>query len=319
MSETIRSKYKHYTTIEKKLFLQILNNFKHIIENKRNDGPSLKEKDLAWNLICEKYNESTLINEVVEETRNMTQLKKLWRNLKQGQREALTKEKESHFRTGGGPADEIFAIVPDISNIAPNLMMTAPVMFSSNMTENEVIETALQSTVSALETTKADSLQYQKQDDKTESVLSTILCNSANTLQIENVNADDQEPISGNDFNLEVSSSPEETTLINNTYCKENTEIQKKNKIYSVSMKRKNKTDEEELKIARIKRKLSEEEDIATIKIDYEKTVAEIRKRHLYEIQELEKKYLKEKYALELKLKEKQLLLYDTKAEKLKT
>jgi len=66
------------------------------------------------------------------------QLKKLWANLKQSQRDALTKEKQSRLATGGGPQEIEASVDPDILNIAPHLMETAPVLFTSNMTETEV-------------------------------------------------------------------------------------------------------------------------------------------------------------------------------------
>jgi len=66
------------------------------------------------------------------------QLKKLWANLKQSQRDALTKEKQSRLATGGDPQEIEANVDPDILNIAPHLMETAPVLFTSNMTETEV-------------------------------------------------------------------------------------------------------------------------------------------------------------------------------------
>lgn len=59
------SKNKHYTPIERKVFLQILNLFKHIIEKKKSDNSTIKEKDAAWKEICNRYNESALISQEV--------------------------------------------------------------------------------------------------------------------------------------------------------------------------------------------------------------------------------------------------------------
>lgn len=70
--------------------------------------------------------------------RTVQQLKKLWANLKQSQREALTREKQSLMATGGGPQEARIDIDPDIASIAPHLMKTAPVIFTSNMTEKAV-------------------------------------------------------------------------------------------------------------------------------------------------------------------------------------
>ncbi|TGZ46664.1 Uncharacterized protein DBV15_12232, partial [Temnothorax longispinosus] len=69
---------------------------------------------------------------------SIQQLKKLWANLKQSQRDALTKGRQLYLATGGGPPTEEATVDPDILNIAPNLMENAPVLFSSNMTEKEI-------------------------------------------------------------------------------------------------------------------------------------------------------------------------------------
>lgn len=62
----------------------------------------------------------------------------MWTNLKQSQREALTKERQSQITTGGGPLEVQIDIDPDIARIAPHLMKTAPVSFSSNMSDQEI-------------------------------------------------------------------------------------------------------------------------------------------------------------------------------------
>lgn len=58
--------------------------------------------------------------------------------MKQTQREAITREKQSRMATGGGPPQPEANVDPDIANIAPHLMKTAPVLFTSNMTESEI-------------------------------------------------------------------------------------------------------------------------------------------------------------------------------------
>jgi len=58
--------------------------------------------------------------------------------LKQSQKEALTKERQSVMAIGGGRHKEKANIDPDIVNIAPHLMKTAPVLFSLNMSEAEI-------------------------------------------------------------------------------------------------------------------------------------------------------------------------------------
>lgn len=52
--------------MERKVFLQILDLFKHVIEVKKSDGTTIKEKEIAWEEICNKYNESALISQEVK-------------------------------------------------------------------------------------------------------------------------------------------------------------------------------------------------------------------------------------------------------------
>lgn len=59
----LSSKSKHYTLLERKVFLQLLNDYKHIIEIKKSDSTTLKDKDIAWNEIRNKYNQSALISQ----------------------------------------------------------------------------------------------------------------------------------------------------------------------------------------------------------------------------------------------------------------
>lgn len=56
---------KHYTDAEKKFFLRILTKYSHIIESKKNNATTLKDKEEAWNQICESYNISSIITSKV--------------------------------------------------------------------------------------------------------------------------------------------------------------------------------------------------------------------------------------------------------------
>lgn len=62
----------------------------------------------------------------------------MWANLKQSQRDALTKEKQSRLAIGGRPEEAEANVDPDILNIAPHLMENAPVLLTSNMIETEM-------------------------------------------------------------------------------------------------------------------------------------------------------------------------------------
>lgn len=58
------SKSKHYTSLEKKVFLQILEKYKNVIELKKSNAATLKDKDVAWSDICQEFNQSTISQDV---------------------------------------------------------------------------------------------------------------------------------------------------------------------------------------------------------------------------------------------------------------
>ncbi|XP_049876290.1 uncharacterized protein LOC126373947 [Pectinophora gossypiella] len=111
---------KHiFTPIEKKTFLDILKRYSSVIENKDTDGASLRAKNKAWDIVTREYNASPhATNQVTNK-----QLRRLWMNLKQRQREALTKERQHRLATGGGPASSDAVVEPDVSEVAPALIV----------------------------------------------------------------------------------------------------------------------------------------------------------------------------------------------------
>lgn len=62
---------KHYTTVEKKILVEILKKYKDIIESKKSDSSTLKEKDATWSKVSEEYNES---NNIVQEVSTVYKL-----------------------------------------------------------------------------------------------------------------------------------------------------------------------------------------------------------------------------------------------------
>jgi len=50
----------------------------------------------------------------------------------------LTKEKQALMATGGGPSIPTVEVDPDILTIAPNLMKTAPAIYSFNFDNKEI-------------------------------------------------------------------------------------------------------------------------------------------------------------------------------------
>jgi hypothetical protein len=109
---------RHYTSMEKKIFLEILKRFE-IVENKKSDGVTLRQKEEAWKDYCWRVQQQRLIF-YKHLKRTVMQLKKLWANLKHSQREAMTKERQSRLMTGGGPVSPPAQLDPDIAAINGN-------------------------------------------------------------------------------------------------------------------------------------------------------------------------------------------------------
>ncbi|XP_071580304.1 uncharacterized protein [Temnothorax nylanderi] len=122
-----------YSDLEKQIFLEILKKYKHVVESKGTNSSTLKDKTEAWSIITEEYNNSSLIST----KRDVQQLKKYWSNLKQQSKNILTTERQSRFLTGGGPQKNIGEVDPNVLDIIPNLMTTAPTISSSNFNTHE--------------------------------------------------------------------------------------------------------------------------------------------------------------------------------------
>lgn len=61
---SVSNKYRHYTPLERRVFLDILSkNTK--IEDKKGDGATLREKEDTWRQIAQMYNTSSVITQEV--------------------------------------------------------------------------------------------------------------------------------------------------------------------------------------------------------------------------------------------------------------
>ena len=61
-------KSKHYTPVEYSFLLHIIDNYKHVIECKRSNVNSLRDKELAKTKICDEFNKSSLTVQEVRST-----------------------------------------------------------------------------------------------------------------------------------------------------------------------------------------------------------------------------------------------------------
>ncbi|XP_066592951.1 myb/SANT-like DNA-binding domain-containing protein 3 [Prorops nasuta] len=148
-----------YSHLEKRVFLEILKKYKNVIECKSVSAVNLRDKNFAWKSITEEYN----INTLIDLKRNVHQLKKFWQNLKQQTRHNLSTERQSRYRTGGGPEMPEVSIDSEVLDILPSLMITAPVIASSNFSseqslnvQEKVIETVKSNATKRLNTVNVD-------------------------------------------------------------------------------------------------------------------------------------------------------------------
>ncbi|XP_071577175.1 uncharacterized protein [Temnothorax nylanderi] len=260
-SKSKSSKSRHYTPIEKSLFLQILNKYKHVIECNKSNIDTLRKKESVWSDICEEFNNSSLITQ----ERSVQQLKKLWTNIKQTQRDVITKKKQNRFATGGRPETPSTELDPDVALIAPALMATAPILFSSNMDDKEVEDRKR-----LVHNIMDDMAEIELDDNNKENDSINILC--------EKIIADMLLPVET------------KKTLKKPKFIEKEHEftIDMTGETNKTVKKRKFTETEDEVKITRIKNIIEQERQLAEAKLRHEETMATIKETHLKEMNKVE-------------------------------
>lgn len=117
MENSMRSKRSgNFTYDEKDVLLSCVEKRKTILENKKTDNVTTKEKDTCWEAVAVEFN-----NEYPHRKRTSLQLKQCWKNVKKTTKQNAAAVRRSHFQTGGGPAtstlgdldERVLAIVPN--------------------------------------------------------------------------------------------------------------------------------------------------------------------------------------------------------------
>ena len=85
--------------VRSKIILTYVKEYAHIIEDKRTDKRTLKEKDTAWEALTLKFNAEAVVTEWTKK-----QLGACWKNLKSKHKAQDATDRKELFRTGGGPA-----------------------------------------------------------------------------------------------------------------------------------------------------------------------------------------------------------------------
>ncbi|KRT86896.1 hypothetical protein AMK59_1831 [Oryctes borbonicus] len=94
MNDIINDTKVHYSEQEKLFLVQLVCESKDIIENKKTDSMTLRDKNQRWKEICEAYCHQGF------KTRTPKQLKKLWENIKQRRRKMTLVQRQRHSLTG---------------------------------------------------------------------------------------------------------------------------------------------------------------------------------------------------------------------------
>lgn len=96
--ERKRSRSANFTAEEKIICLNIINKYKNIVECKKTDATTWREKECAWKKIESEFNSQSPAGIC----RTVDNLKKYFENQKKATRKVVANEKRSFFRTGGG-------------------------------------------------------------------------------------------------------------------------------------------------------------------------------------------------------------------------
>lgn len=94
-----RKRSGNFTTEEKNLLIELVEKYKGILENKKTNAVTQREKDSMWEKVSNIFNSQNL-----NVPRSAESLKKLWHNQKQEARKAAAQNRQERFKTGGGPA-----------------------------------------------------------------------------------------------------------------------------------------------------------------------------------------------------------------------
>lgn len=90
MMEKAKSRLRapNFTSSEAFHLCEILENYKHIIENKKTDGASLHDKQNAWLKVVEEYNSTTTTY-----SRTIESLQQCYKNMKKNAKKQLSASK----------------------------------------------------------------------------------------------------------------------------------------------------------------------------------------------------------------------------------
>ena len=103
---------------EQEVLVNIVDSFKSVVENKKNDIHSIGKKEKTWSEIEKQF---CAIAGVIKRDRD--QLKKTWQNLKARAKRSISQEKRERLKTGGGcPPEKADATTERVASMLPTQM-----------------------------------------------------------------------------------------------------------------------------------------------------------------------------------------------------
>lgn len=98
MANKPRKRAQNFSEAEKICLINLIQQYKDVLENKKSDAVTSKDKDKCWKVIEHLFNSRSS-----GEFRNSEVLKSCWDNLKKKTRKFFADEKMQLYKTGGGP------------------------------------------------------------------------------------------------------------------------------------------------------------------------------------------------------------------------
>ncbi|XP_026729100.1 uncharacterized protein LOC113494814 isoform X2 [Trichoplusia ni] len=99
MANYKRKRSANWMASEKTQLVDLVTEHFHVIENKRTDGVSMKQKLAEWTTISNKYNSQTTLSH-----RTAENLKSQWESLKKATKKEASFKRMHLIKTGGGPS-----------------------------------------------------------------------------------------------------------------------------------------------------------------------------------------------------------------------
>ncbi|XP_063388214.1 myb/SANT-like DNA-binding domain-containing protein 4 [Cydia fagiglandana] len=143
MCDKKRERSSNFAISEISLLTELVSKYKLIIENKKTDAVTNKDKEAAWNSIAQTFNAASSASTV----RTAKTLKLKYEGIKKSAKKKMTAHRQELYRTGGGPstAPKIGVIEDKVLSICANISGLDARNDSDNFTDkpDETVEEIL--------------------------------------------------------------------------------------------------------------------------------------------------------------------------------